>query len=512
MKLFRVKTPSLRQQIWLIGMLAVLTLPLWPPLLPKSTLPQEQPWKGTALSYAAELPRLVIVPAAEMRLPVAHYKAGTAKRNWLPKILPGIFCLWIVGAVIALLRGVRSYSRLRRASRQASPTTPEELGVTLELPRSVSLSLSDEVRSPVLLSLWHPVILLPQDLGEWTSVEEREGMISHELAHVARHDHLTNLVPMALNVIFFFHPLVRYGCRQFCLEREMACDDHVIDRGADAAMYAESLVKAAERSIKGKLDDLASHSLHQPAFFTSKQALERRIEMVLNTERVRVLARGWRYLILPAVLIVTLVGVLVNSRPTTAQQLQKQLDDRAVALQKAPEDARPQPKVIWRQASGKDRKGDDPPPPPPPPPKPTRSPQSLNDSGIVGKILQEDPNDRNIVLALLRECNDALISRDADFFERVLADDYQGIGSDGKVSSKGEDIAEIKHLRFKLTKFDIDDLRLKGEGNSIIATFLHTYYWEVDGEEKIVQFRTTVNFLKRQGGWQIVGWHQSLKH
>jgi beta-lactamase regulating signal transducer with metallopeptidase domain/ketosteroid isomerase-like protein len=542
MKLFRVKTPALRQQIWLISLLVVLTLPVWPPLLPRSASPQ--PWNGTALSYAAELPRLVIVPAAEAGLPVTDYNANSAapKRDWLSKILPGAFCLWVVGALIALLGSVRGYRRLRRAIRLSRPTTPEEMGSAVELPRSVSLSLSADVRSPVLVGIWHPVILLPHDIAEWTSVEEREAMIAHELAHVARLDHFTNLLPTALNVIFFFHPLVRYGCRQFCWEREMACDDRVVDDGADAAIYAESLVKAAERSVRGKFDDLTSYSLRQPAFFTSKQALERRIEMVLKTERVRVLARGWRYLILPAVLIVMLAGLLVPGSPTTAQQLQKQLHDRAASLQNALEDARGEANARQRQASGKDRKDDDPPPPLPqspvatgvpggvsggvpggvssgvpggvpagvPPPK--TSPQSLNGAGIVGKILQEDLNDRNIVLAILRESNDAMIQRDIPFFERVLADDYQAIDNNGQVSSKGEDIAGLKHLKLKITKIDIDDLRLNGEGNSMIATFLHTFYYEDDGQEKNVQFRTTVNFLKRQSGWQIVGWHQSLKH
>jgi bla regulator protein blaR1 len=144
--------------------------------------------------------------------------------------------------------------RLRRANRHALPTTPAELGSALELPRTVSLSLTSELRAPALLGLRRPVILAPHDLAEWTSLEERDAMIAHELSHLARYDHFTNLVPIAVNVIFFFHPLMRYACRQFCLEREIACDDRVIDHGADAIMYAESLVKAAERSVKGKLD------------------------------------------------------------------------------------------------------------------------------------------------------------------------------------------------------------------------------------------------------------------
>jgi Domain of unknown function (DUF4440) len=446
---------------------------------------------------------------------------------------------------------------------------------------------------------------------------------------------------------------------------------------------------------------MASHSLHQPAFFTSKQALERRIEMVLNTDRVRVLARGWQYLIVPALLIITLAMLLVPNRPVTAQELQKQLDDRKASLEKTLEDARGSMKdgslkellsrymtdtavydnlvntvlsesdgqlreqalrqlvesqqewatvalgeiydktrdlglrssligylgqrrasskllklavkepntelrrqalqrllemegndkdgtlielyasvperavresVIRRlgqrgdisglaivgdmendpaldqlnlqqlewmatnhesadtrrraeewlamrrqQAAGKGRNGrDEPPPPPPPPPKP--SPKSLNDSAIVAKMLRQDPNDMNIVLALLRESNEAVIRHDTAFFERALADDYQGIGIKGEVLNKAQAISGIKHpyvneitrLVVDIKKIEMDDLRLKGEGNSMVATYVSTVYFETEGKEGTIQFRNTDNLLKRRGGWQFVGSHSTL--
>jgi beta-lactamase regulating signal transducer with metallopeptidase domain len=741
LKLFRVKTPSLRQQIWMIGMLAVLTLPLWPSLLPKPTLPQERPWKGAALSYAAELPRMVIVPAAEVRLPLNDYTARTAKKHWLSRILPGAFCIWIVGALIALLRSASGYRRLRRASRHGAPATAEELGIGLKIPRSVSLRLSAEVRSPVLLGLRHPVILLPEDLAEWTSVEEREAMIAHELAHVARLDHLTNLLPLALKVIFYFHPLVRYACRQFCLEREIACDDRVIDCGTDAATYAEILVKAAERSVKGRLDDLASQNLHQPAFFTSKQALERRIELVLNTDRVRVLVRGWRYLILPAVLIVALAWLLVPNRPATAQQLQKQLDNAAASVKdgslkdllsrymtdtaaydnlvntvlsesdgqlreqalrrlvESPQEwatvalgeiydktvdlglrsrlighlvqrramsklialAVEEPNDQLRQqavqrllemegddsgdtlvdlyASVKDRAvresiirrfgqradidglhsvGDiedemelrqlivqqfewvaantssadvrrealnqlqaikldtvkhsaeveiiekrkrfietlsdisikD---------GSNKEPQSLasvlldvkpeassksrhadfggtkciachigksplliisphsdikdenlwNDPAVVAQLLREDPNQKSIVIALLLETFDATIRRDIDFLGRALANEFQSFGPYSEVKNKEQIIDEVSYNTLKIDRSEIGDLSLSGEGNSMVANFTGTSFYQEEAKEKKKQYRYTILCLKLRGGWQIVSFHRS---
>jgi len=69
LKFFRVQTPGLRQQIWLIGLLAVLSMPFWGILLPRSKQLRENArtttgtntWMGSALSYTADLPRLVIV-------------------------------------------------------------------------------------------------------------------------------------------------------------------------------------------------------------------------------------------------------------------------------------------------------------------------------------------------------------------------------------------------------------------------------------------------------------------
>ena len=65
----------------------------------------------------------------------------------------------------------------------------------------------------------------------------------------------------------------------------MACDDHVVGSGAEAETYAESIIKAAERSIG------APRGAHQLALFSARQILERRIEMILNKERTRVITQ-----------------------------------------------------------------------------------------------------------------------------------------------------------------------------------------------------------------------------
>ena len=71
-------------------------------------------------------------------------------------------------------------------------------------------------------------------------------MLQHELAHLERRDHYFNCLQIWFRVVFFFHPLVRYACRQLHLERELACDGRVLSMGTTA----EGIVNLSEDPTK----------------------------------------------------------------------------------------------------------------------------------------------------------------------------------------------------------------------------------------------------------------------
>jgi bla regulator protein blaR1 len=174
----------------------------------------------------------------------------------------------------------------------------------------ISIALSDGVQSPGLAGLFRPVILLPADIVSWTSREERTAILRHEFAHFNRRDHIVSRFQSALGALLFFHPLLRYADQQLNLEREIACDDRVLDLGAEPRTYAEAILKAAERSF---LTDV----IYQAASFNSRKTLERRIEMIMNTNRMRRPLRQWPFLLAPAILIGVSVWLLI---PTANSQ------------------------------------------------------------------------------------------------------------------------------------------------------------------------------------------------
>ena len=140
-----------------------------------------------------------------------------------PIILSMSFALWLAGALIlvtkAAMNGVR-LRRLRAGARRVSLADLDCDECDCEALRTgkVSLALSDDIRSPILLGVLRPMIVFPADIADWTSPMERSAMLRHELAHVERRDHYVNLFQTILGAVFFFHPLARYACRQLTLE------------------------------------------------------------------------------------------------------------------------------------------------------------------------------------------------------------------------------------------------------------------------------------------------------
>jgi beta-lactamase regulating signal transducer with metallopeptidase domain len=333
LKIFRVKSPALRHQVWLLALIAVAAMPILSGVVQNLPLPQPG---NRALSYAVELPRIVVTndaaPPVQNPSPALSAKPSTKR----PIILSLSFVLWLAGVCAfvmkATINGVR-LRRLRAGARLISLAGLDCAECDCEALRAgkARLALSDEIRSPILLGVSRPMIVFPADVGAWTSPAERRAMLRHELAHMERRDHYVSLFQTVLGAVFFFHPLARYACRQLSVEREMACDDHVVGSGVEAETYAESIIKVAERSIApiGALAG-APGGAHQLALFSTRQILERRIEMILNKDRTRVLARKWKYLILSATLIALVAWMLLPARlakPGLAQQVSGDLNE-----------------------------------------------------------------------------------------------------------------------------------------------------------------------------------------
>ena len=304
LKFDRSHSAATRYRVWLIALLVSAALPLLSALcksLPGPPLPSLLPAAGTEN----------IPTVSTIGMPVPGFL-------WRSLVWPILLILWATGATVQILRLCGSYWKLRIIERSALRDSIAGSSIDIDCgaadlalaARHTPILLTSKIQSPGLAGLFHPVILLPADLRSWTTAEERASILRHELAHISRRDHLVSLFQSVLKALFFFHPMVRYACNQLSLERELACDDRVLSMDTEPGAYAESILKAAERSF---ITDV----VHQTASFASKRKLERRIDMILDPHRAPLPLRQWPFLILPLLLMGTITWIVMPAASGT---------------------------------------------------------------------------------------------------------------------------------------------------------------------------------------------------
>lgn len=150
-----------------------------------------------------------------------------------------VLALWIVrwrkvartAAGAALIENGREVVALRRAERTA--------GIRNLIP----VLLSSRAMEPGIFGLIHPVLLWPDGISERLTDAQIEAIVAHEVEHVRRRDNLTALIHTLVEVVFWFHPAVRWIGSRLLEERERACDEKVLEQSAQPETYAESILK-----------------------------------------------------------------------------------------------------------------------------------------------------------------------------------------------------------------------------------------------------------------------------
>lgn len=153
----------------------------------------------------------------------------------LEKGLPTLVNIWMIGALLFMVRLGGSLADIRNL-RNKTHQSPDPKWVSflenqkrkLNLKTPIALFQSFHVDVPMAYGIFKPVILIPASLVFQLSPLQLEAILTHELAHIKRHDYLINLFQSMLEVIFFFHPVFWWINKIAREQRENACDDLAI--------------------------------------------------------------------------------------------------------------------------------------------------------------------------------------------------------------------------------------------------------------------------------------------
>ena len=209
----RQRSSALRHHVWAAAILASLALPFLALLLPA--------WHFATLGSAGTL----WSPAHENAASSSSYAIpsvvvdAVAASPVFNKLAIATLIVWAFGFSLILVRLVAGLARLAWFSAHAKPIFDEDWMRTVlefsqfhKLARSVRsvrlLQSSSTLAMPLTWGIVRPIIVLPSGATLWT--EDRRGIVlSHELAHIARHDWLAQIFAELTRAIYWFHPLAR---------------------------------------------------------------------------------------------------------------------------------------------------------------------------------------------------------------------------------------------------------------------------------------------------------------
>jgi uncharacterized protein (TIGR03435 family) len=286
----------LRYRLWMIASLKFL-LPLslliaaGARLAPLAHVERAQPKIATVVEGVSQ-PLLQAWPAdATANFTLAGAAAGRAaahtSTDWLPLLLLGV---WAAGTMLLLGRWMRSWLALRAAVRCGEPIT---------LAAGTRALLTAESVEPGIVGIMRPVLVLPRGIAERLSAEQLDAIVAHELSHMRRRDNLTAALHMAVEAVFWFHPLVWWLGARLVEERERACDEAVLEGSRQPMAYAEGILNICKFYVEVPLSCVSG---------VTGSELKRRIARILSGQSARKLD-PWREALLG------LAGILALGMP-----------------------------------------------------------------------------------------------------------------------------------------------------------------------------------------------------
>jgi len=232
-----IRSPRIRLRVW--AALLLFTVARWLMLCTATRTPVPAP----LAAIAAQVPN---TPGFDWSWPVMG--------SWAPYL--AMLPLWwtrfyVAILAIALLRLFWTWLRVQSLLRSGDNPSPALHAFFQDLCRETNIrrcriSLVADLPSPATAGWWRPRVLLPAEVVPQLSPTELAHVLRHELTHVRRRDYLWDLLASFACRLVFFHPAAWLAYRRLGWERELSCDQAVVQDSQEVRLqYAECLAKFA---------------------------------------------------------------------------------------------------------------------------------------------------------------------------------------------------------------------------------------------------------------------------
>jgi beta-lactamase regulating signal transducer with metallopeptidase domain len=183
---------------------------------------------------------------------VAVAGAASSPRPWFEfddRWALAIAALWLIASAFRFSQLVFHAARLRRLWKTATPVADDSILSSKGLPHAVVVCTTKELDRPSVIGFFAPRILIPEWLYARLTPQELKQVVLHEVEHLRRHDDWTNLIQKFVLVLFPLNPALAWIERRSCREREMACDEGVVEKTQAPRAYAACLASLAGHGL-----------------------------------------------------------------------------------------------------------------------------------------------------------------------------------------------------------------------------------------------------------------------
>ena len=177
---------------------------------------------------------------------------------WFDLLTPWAVAGWLAGVALMSRKLFKEWSQVKQLVRHnVKPLPANWQRVADSLHRLFGIRVvvrvleSGKASVPMVLGWLKPVILVPSSAILGLSQQQLEMLLAHEFAHIRRMDYLVNLLQIFVETLLFYHPAIRWLSARVRHERELCCDELVVELKGDSLVYARALAGMEElRSLR----------------------------------------------------------------------------------------------------------------------------------------------------------------------------------------------------------------------------------------------------------------------
>lgn len=203
------------------------------------------------------------------------------------ELMEAVLFIWFVGAMVFAGWHFYCYRRFSKQLRTDSFPVPDDTATVLlssckaalGIHGDIKLMLNPKIKSPMLVGLRRPMILLPTSNMQELDLKL---VLTHELMHLKRKDLWVKMLALLAGTVHWFNPLVHVLRKDISTWGELSCDEALASKMSheERKHYGEAI-----------LNTLDNYSGMNTAFCSSlcesRKHIERRLTMLLNVKKMK---------------------------------------------------------------------------------------------------------------------------------------------------------------------------------------------------------------------------------